>query len=126
LQFVYAGTSGKHLKKVIGTIGRELRHLQHKGLTKTELEYYRTQIIGSLVLEADDIDNRMNSLGYNEMVHGEYRTVDHAIADLQKVTVDSMNVFLKKYFDISKPGVIVIGDVSEDRTESLVKSALEF
>jgi predicted Zn-dependent peptidase len=126
LQFVYAGTSGKHLKKVIGTIGREFKHLQQKGLSRTELDYYRTQIIGSLVLEADDIDNRMSNLGYNEMVHGEYRTVDHTIADLQNVTVDSMNAFLKKYFDISKPGAIVIGDVSEDRTESLVRSALAF
>jgi len=124
LQMVYAGTSAKSLKKVLDSVVKEFTHLSKKGLSKSELEYYKRQVIGSLVLECDDIENRMNSLGYSEMAHGEYRSVDHAITDLQNVTVDSMNAYLKKYFDISRPGAIVVGNVNEARTEALIKSAL--
>jgi predicted Zn-dependent peptidase len=81
-------------------------------------------VIGSLILESDDIETRMNSLGYNEMTFGEYRSVDATIRDLQSVSVESVNTFLKKYFDMSKAGAIVIGDVNEDRVKNTLKSIL--
>lgn len=124
LQFIYAGTSGKHLKKVIGSMTKEIERLHKKGLSRSDLDYYRTQVVGELVLDADDIESRMNSLGYNEMTFGEHRSVDHVVADLEKVTVDSMNQYLKKYFDLSRVGAIVIGDVSEDRTHSMLKNVI--
>lgn len=122
LQMIYAGTSSKHIKNVLATSLREIKLMQKKGLSKAELEYYKTQVVGSLILESDDIETRMNSLGYNEMIFGEYRSVDAVVADLEKVTVDSMNGFLKKYFDISRLGTIVIGDVNEDRIKKMIKS----
>lgn len=124
LQMIYAGTSNKHLKDVLTTIVREIKILQKKGLSKSELEYYKTQVIGSLVLEADDIENRMNSLGYNEMLFGDYRSVDSTIRDLESVTVDSINAYMRKYFDLSKIGAIVIGDVNEDRVKKILNAAL--
>lgn len=124
LQMVYAGTSNKNIKEVLNTVVRDIRSLQKKGLTKSDLEYYKTQVMGSLVLESDDIETRMNALGYNEMTFGEYRSVDNTLADLAKINVDTMNMFLKKHFDLSKAGTIVIGDVNEDRTISMIKKAL--
>ncbi len=116
LQFVYAGTSKEHVQKVLGSMAREIERLQTKGLTRSELQYYKTQVVGEVVLDADDTESRMNSLGYNEMLFGEYRSVDHTVADLERVNVDTINAFLKKHFELSRAGVIVIGDVSEDRT----------
>jgi predicted Zn-dependent peptidase len=124
LQMIYAGTSAKHLKSFLSHTAREVTSLQKKGLSKTELEYYKTQVIMSLVLESDDIETRMNSLGYNEMSFGQYRSVDETIADLQKVTVESMNAYLRKHFDITKAGAIVIGDVNEDRIKKLLDNEL--
>ncbi len=122
LQMVYAGTSAKHMKKVLSSMVRDVEQMQRKGLTRAELEFYKRQVVGGLVLESDDIENRMNTLGYNEMIFRDYRSVDQTIADLEKVTVDSMNVFLKKYFDTSRMGAIVIGDVNEDRVMSSIRS----
>jgi predicted Zn-dependent peptidase len=125
LQMIYAGTSNKHLKKVMSSMTREVERLQKKGLGRSELEFYKTQVVGGLVLDADDIESRMNSLGYSEMTFGEYRTVDQTIADIEKISVDSMNVFLKKHFDMNKVGAIVIGDVNEDRTHSAIEKMLK-
>lgn len=122
LQMIYAGTSSKHLKNVISIMAKEVQSFRKKGLSRSELEYYKTQVIGSLVLESDDIENRMNSLGYNEMAFGEYRSVDRIIADLQSITVETMNAYLKRYFDLSKMGAVVIGDVNEERVKRFIKS----
>ncbi len=124
LQFVYAGTSGKHVKSVMGSIAREIERMHKNGLSRADLNYYKTQIIGELVLDADDIESRMNSLGYNEMTFGQYRTVDQTITDLEKVSVESLNAYLKKYFDLSRVGAIVIGDASEDRTLAAMNKIL--
>jgi predicted Zn-dependent peptidase len=125
LEMIYAGTSAKHLKSVISTIFKEINLLGKKGISKSELEYYKTQVIGSLVLESDDIETRMNSLGYNEMLFKEYRTVDSTTEDLKKVNVDSLNLFFKKYFDASKVGAIVVGDVNEERVKNMIKSQIK-
>jgi predicted Zn-dependent peptidase len=58
------------------------------------------------------------------MIFGEYRNVDQTIADLQKVTVESLNAFLKKYFDIQRAGAILIGDVNEERGTRYLKRNL--
>ncbi|OFZ12798.1 MAG: hypothetical protein A2Z20_06970 [Bdellovibrionales bacterium RBG_16_40_8] len=125
LQMIYAGTSSKLLKDLLKLTVREIELLHKRGLSKSELEYYKTQVIGSLILESDDIETRMNSLGYNEMVFKDYRSVDTVVADLERVTVDSINAFLRKYFDISRLGAIVIGDVNEDRTKNMIQSLLK-
>ena len=124
LQFVYAGTSAKHVDQVLGAMTKEVDRLCRKGLTRSEIEFYKTQIVGEVVLDADDIESRMNSLGYNEMLFGQYRSVDHTVADLQRVNVDLMNSYLKKYFDLGRSGVIVIGDVNEEKTLSQIKKRI--
>lgn len=122
LQMIYAATSGKHLQSVLAAIAKEVVLMQKRGLTKSELEYYKRQVIGSLILESDDIENRMNSIGYNEMVLGGQRTVDMTIQDLESVTVDSVNQYLKKHFDVSRAGVIVVGSSHEDRLKKYIRS----
>lgn len=124
LQMIYAGTSAKHLRRAMGAITHEIDRLQKNGLTRSELEFYKTQVIGSIVLECDDIENRMNSLGYSEMVFGEYRTVDESLKGLQSVSLDSLNLYLKKYLDRSRIGAIVIGDLNEDRIDNLLSKYL--
>ncbi len=124
IQTVYSATSPRHMKRILSVIVREIESLARRGLSRAELDYYRTQVIGSLVLESDDIDNRMNAIGYSEMIFGEYRTVDQTIQELQKVTVESLNAYLKKYFDISRAGAILIGDLNEDRAANYIARTL--
>ncbi len=124
IQTIYAATATKNMRRMFGVIVREIESLARKGLSRAELDYYRTQVIGSLVLESDDIENRMNSIGYSEMIFGENHTVDQTIQELQKVTVDSLNLYLKKYFDIRRAGAILIGDINEDRTSGYLGRTL--
>ncbi len=124
IQTIYSATSPRHMKRILSVIFREIESLARRGLTRAELDYYRTQVIGGLVLESDDIDNRMNAIGYSEMIFGENRTVDQTIQELQKVTVESMNAYLKKHFDIQRASAILIGDINEDRASNYLTRSL--
>ncbi len=125
LQMIYAGTSARHIPQVLSAIVKEIESLYKKGLNDHELEYYKTQVIGGLILDSDDIETRMSSIVYNEMTFGEYRPVDKTIAELQRVEIKDVHAYVKKHMDISKLSVTILGNVNEDRMSSLVSKYME-
>lgn len=92
---IYAGADPDNIVEVGEIIAREMKKVRKQGISKSDLELFKTQVIGGLLLGADDIDNRMNSLGVNEMVFGKYKPVDEVVAEIEKVTEKSVNEFLK-------------------------------
>lgn len=117
LIMVYAGTSEEYLKKVFDLIYSEAQRLRDRGITASQLKFFKTQVKGSILLAADDIENRMNSLAINELVFGSYRSVDKVVEEIDSVTVDSVKEYLEQYFDLDRLGCIVLGDVSESKVE---------
>jgi predicted Zn-dependent peptidase len=111
LSMVYAGTAPEHAKKAIRMIKQEYLNLLEKGLTKKELNFFKRQVIGTILLGADDIENRMSSLGVNEMVFGEYRPVDRVIEEIEGVTASSMQDFFQKNIDSKSFGTYILGEL---------------
>ncbi len=97
LQTIYAGTERKHAAEVIDLISKEVDELRKNGLSQDEIELYKTQAKGQIVIGGEDIDNRMNSIAVNEMVFGEYRPVDKVISEIDEVTADSVKNYIDKY-----------------------------
>jgi predicted Zn-dependent peptidase len=119
---IYAGTSGKHVPTVVGTIMRELESLTKRGVSSSELKFFKKQVIGAFLLDADDVESRMNSITHNEAVFNAYKSVEETIRDIEAVSVDSLTQYIKKYIDLEKVGMLVVGDINEVRTEKLLKS----
>lgn len=108
---VYAATAPENVMSVLKSVKGELNRIQSRGMTRGELKRYKTQVEGQLLLGAEDLESRMNSLGVNEMVFGHYRPVEEVIDDVHGVTIGSVDDFLGKYFDKRKPSLMVIGDL---------------
>lgn len=106
---IYAGTDTKNVRKVIDIISETLLKIKKNGFKKSELDLFKTQVRGQLLMGSDDIENRMSSLGLNEMVFEQYRSVEHVIAEMDKVSTSSMNKFLKEYFDLKKVSAMIMG-----------------
>ena len=68
--------------------------LHKHGITAQELKMYKEQIQGQILLGADDLENRASSLGVNEMVYGTYRSVEHVMELIEKVSLDSLEAYL--------------------------------
>jgi predicted Zn-dependent peptidase len=106
---VYASCEKENMKGVIKTISSELRRIRRDGVTQGEVDLFRTQVVGSLLLGADDIDNRMHSIGVNEMVFKKYKPVEELIEEINAVTAKSVNQYIKKTFDFDNLGIVLIG-----------------
>ena len=122
LLMLYAGTSLNQYGKVLDLLHKEFLKFREKGPTQKELKFYKQQVIGGIILGSDDIENRMNSLGVNEMVFNRYRPVDLVTQEIEKVTKESVMQYSEKYLDPSQLGISVMGDVDESLAQKLIES----
>lgn len=106
---IYAGTDVKNVKKVINIIADELLKLKKNGIKQSDLDIFKTQVRGQLLMGSDDVENRMTSLGVNEMIFNGYRSVDQVISEINKITLKSANHYVKNFFDLEKIAVILMG-----------------
>lgn len=113
---IYAGTDSKNIKKVVQTIGAELLKIKKSGFRKQDLDLFKKQVRGQLLMGSDDIENRMSSLGVNEMIFEGYRSVEAVITQIEAVDESSMKMYLKNHFDLSQVSMCVMGpDLKETK-----------
>jgi predicted Zn-dependent peptidase len=122
MNMIYAGTDAKKTPDVIELILKELRLLKKSGVKKSDIEFFKTQVKGSILLGAEDVENRMNSLAVNEMSFGRYRPVEDVIAGIESVTNDTIHEFIETRMDIDQLGMLLIGPMPEAATLKWLKS----
>jgi predicted Zn-dependent peptidase len=107
----YASTASENAEAVLKSVRGELEKFLDSGLRRHELEMFKTQVKGQILLGAEDMENRMSSLGVNEMTFGQYRPVDEVIGEIEKVSTRSVRDYVRKYFDKNKASLMVMGDL---------------
>jgi predicted Zn-dependent peptidase len=126
LNLVYAGTEPKKMPLVIELILKEIKKLQKKGVSRSDLDLFKTQVRGQILLGADDIESRLNSIAINEMVFGQSRSVDEVIRDIEKISLDTIHEYIEEFFNPAKiadqMGILVMGAVPESATMSWLKT----
>ncbi len=111
LFLTYAGAAPENALAVLKAIRGELEKFLSGGLRRQDLVMFKTQVKGQILLGAEDMENRMSSLGVNEMVFGEYKPVDEVIAEIDKVTTRSIAEYVDKYVEIKDVSLLVMGDL---------------
>ncbi len=106
---IYAGVEAKNVRKVGDLISNEFSKLRKNGVSKHDVEMFKTQVKGSILLGSDDIENRMTSLAVNEIVFGKYRSIESVIEEIDNVTMDSVNYYLHHKMDFSQASGILLG-----------------
>jgi predicted Zn-dependent peptidase len=122
VKLIYAGSDPKRSPLVIDLTLREIKKLRRDGIKKSDLDLFKTQVKGQILLGADDIDNRMNSLGVNEMIFGRYRSVEDVIRDVEKVSLDSVHEYIEQYIDMDRMGILVMGAVPPEQTRKWLQT----
>jgi predicted Zn-dependent peptidase len=117
---IYAGSSAKNCLQVTDIILDETEKLRQKPPGKKEIAMYRTQLEGQILLGAEDMENRMNSLGVNEMVFGSYRPVEQVIEEIRSVNVDSVRRYLDGYFSEERLSFLGVGDLTSKQALALL------
>lgn len=87
---VYAGCTPSRVPQVVELLAREWEQLATGGLREGELERAIGQVSGGTVLALEDSGSRMSRLGKAELVHGEYLSLEDALARAASVTADDV------------------------------------
>jgi predicted Zn-dependent peptidase len=117
VNLIYAGTEPKKTPEVVELIFKELRKLKKSGVKKSEVELFKTQVKASILLGADDVENRMNSMAVNEIVFGRYRSIEEVIKDIDQVTTDSVHEYIEHYIKPDKASILLMGALPEAPTK---------
>ncbi len=97
--YVYAGTDEKNTAKTERLIYSELEKLYADGITKTELNRAKEQIKSSTIMALESMSTRMQSLAKSEFCLGVYEDIERTNAEIDAITMDSVDRTIKKYFN---------------------------
>jgi predicted Zn-dependent peptidase len=122
LFLTYAGTAEKSTAQVLRLIKGEMKKFVDQGIKANELATFKTQVKGQILLGAEDMENRMNSLGINEMVFGQYRPIDEVIHEIDEVSVRSTADYVHKYFNMKEISLMVMGDLEPATALKLIEA----
>ncbi|HOL56110.1 MAG TPA: pitrilysin family protein [Spirochaetota bacterium] len=81
----------KHLSEII-------KNLKRNGIIKEELEKAKKQKIGELILNYDNIQNRMKRNALLEIRYKRHLSYDYIIELIDKITVEDINNLIKEIF----------------------------
>lgn len=105
---IYVGTKPDKAMEVVGIIIDEVEKLVKDGFSEQQLNLYRQQLLGEILMGADDLDSRMNSIALNDMIFGEYRTPETVADEINQIDISHMNQYFLNYFN-EQPGVMILG-----------------
>ncbi len=104
----YAATEVGRLERTIDLIHDEYRKLVESPLDDATLNRVKSQLKGSLVLSLESTSNRMSRLAKQEILLGEYFTMDDTIAQIERVTPDQVQEVAQTIFDDSQMRTVVV------------------
>lgn len=116
---IYAGTSMQNLAKSVHLLLNELEEFCASGVSEKELEFFKTQVKGSILISSDDVENRMTSIAVNEMVFGKYKRVEDVVDEVEKVSLSSLRKYIDTYFKDQSPGILIMGQTPKGLDKAL-------
>ncbi len=97
---MYAGVSHKNIHKAVNAIKEELKLLKAKGLSEDEISMSKEQLKGNYIYGQENVNGRMLSIGKNMLLLDKIFTPEEVIADINKVSKDSISQCIDMITDI--------------------------
>lgn len=104
---IYVGTKPDKALDVVGVVVDEINKFIENGWTDEQLDLYREQLLGEILMGQDDLDSRMNSIGLNELVFEDYRSPEQVVSEIKAIDTKAMNEYFSKYFT-KEPNIFVL------------------
>jgi len=104
---IYVGTKPVKALEVVGVVVDEINKFISDGWTDEQLDLYREQLLGEILMGQDDLDSRMNSIGLNELIFEAYRPPEQVVSEIMSIDINDMNKYFSKYFT-EEPNIFVL------------------
>jgi predicted Zn-dependent peptidase len=111
---ICAGVSGKNLPALLEAVNGELRRLKSVPVKEEELAAAKEYVKSSVLLNAEDSEQRMLRLAKNEINFGHYIPLEDIIAGVEKVTADEVLELARELLQPDNWAMAALGPVSAD------------
>lgn len=91
-----------------------LRDFSEKAITNEELESLYTQLRIEMIMGGESARNRMERNAKAMLMHNRIVPLEETLEKLSKVSAEDIRVFGESYFDLSKAGICLVGDISKE------------
>lgn len=110
---IYMGAAPENVVSILELLNEEFKLLLKNGISEDDLNLYKTQVKAGIMMGMDDLENRMNSIGVNEMIFRKYRSSEDVIRDIEKISVKSFNEMLPSGLIADQVSTLCLGDNSQ-------------
>ena len=119
---VYAGVSPENVEETLRVVRDQLGQLAAERISDAEVAAAKEYLKGSMYLNAESTDSRMNRLAKNEFLFGRNVPFEEVEARINSVTPDAIQDWFQGTYDPSRCGVVLFGPVNlnEERVETLM------
>jgi|UniRef100_A0A7C3UVW4 predicted Zn-dependent peptidase len=111
---ICAGVNPKNLAALIEAVNGELRRLKAERVAGAELAAAKEYVKSSIILNAEDSEQRMLRLAKNEINFGHYIPYEDIIAGVERVNQDEILELAEELFRVDQWGMAVLGPVAAD------------
>lgn len=116
---IFAGTEPNCIEQALEITLNELRNLKGAGVPEEWIQWSQKQMRGNLLLTAPDLEGRMNSILFDELMGREYRSVEYIIDQIYNVTMESTQEYLDKHFKIAESSFYFMGKLDKNLKKKL-------
>ena len=103
--------------RVYEKLAEILKNFSGTAISKEELTSLYTQLRIEMIMGGESARNRMERNAKALLMHNRVVPLQETLEKLSKVTAEDIRVFGEKYFDLSKAGICLVGDISEEAEE---------
>ncbi|MGQ9688694.1 MAG: M16 family metallopeptidase [Desulfobaccales bacterium] len=109
---ICAGVSPKNLPRLLEAVNRELRRFKAGPVSDRELAAAKEYLKSSIILNADDSEQRMLRLAKNEINFGHYIPLEDIIAGVERVTAEEILELARELIQGEHWGLAALGPVA--------------
>ncbi len=111
---VYAGVSAENVLETLRLVREQLSHLANTPIPESELNAAKEYLTGSMYLNAESTDSRMNRMAKNEFLFGRFVPFEEIEAKIRRVTAGEILEWFRTVCRPDRASLLLFGPVGSD------------
>ncbi len=117
--YIYAGLTPKMEPAVLEAIDEELKGLAAEGISEKQTEVVKMRLKSGFIFSLESTNSRMFRLGRNMLLLGRTYSETETMAEIEAVTADQVNAFLKRVCDLDRYSAVSVSGEDLDMQKLL-------
>ncbi|MGC8846012.1 MAG: M16 family metallopeptidase, partial [Candidatus Hydrogenedens sp.] len=106
---VYAGVAPENFRDVVHIILNEIKKLHDTPITEAELDLYRQELKGELLMAHEHAETHMTRIGKSIIYHNRILSIKEILSALDMITPLQICQFFRKYCTFNNIALVSLG-----------------